>query len=198
MAAYTQIRRPLQKALLADGFGRNDLDFLTSRLQTKARRESGYQRDEALRCVKAVRAFLKTLKPRRFSKHQFGAPQQMLVNGIDGVKINVSLDASMTVTTDGVSNSGGVVLLYAFSVGRGSIKERLRTASGLILWALEEGQMEPLPRLCMAIDLADHKIIKASGSFARFRTHVSHSCSEIAARWDDIKPPDDYDGPAWR
>ena len=97
-----------------------------------------------------------------------------------------------------MSNSGGVVLLYAYSAGRGSIRERLLTAAGLILWALEEGQMEPLPRLCMAIDLAGHIIIKASGSFARFRTRVSHSCREVAARRDEIEPPDDYDGPDWR
>ena len=198
MAAYTQVRRPLQRALLGDEFGRGDLDFLASTLQAKARRESGYPRDEALRCVKAIRAFQKTLKPRRFSKYQFSAPQKMLVISIDGVKINVSLDASVTVTTVGMSNSGGVVLLYAFSAGRGSIRERLLTAAGLILWALEEGQMEPLPRLCMAIDLAGHIIIKASGSFSRFRTRVSHSCREVAARWDDIEPPDDYDGPDWR
>ena len=197
VAAYTQIRRPLQNALLGDGFGRDDLDLLASTLQAKARRESGYSRDEALRCVKAVRAFQKTLKPRIFPKYQFSAAQKTLSIRIDGVKINVSLDASITVTTEGMSNSGGIILLYAFSAGRGSIRDRLMTAAGLILLALEEGQMEPLPRLCIAIDLADHKIIKASGSFARFRKRVSHSCREIAARWDAIEPPDDYDGPDW-
>ena len=37
VAAYTQVRRPLQKALLGDEFGRGDLDFLASTLQAKAR-----------------------------------------------------------------------------------------------------------------------------------------------------------------
>ena len=198
MAAYTQIRQPLQRALLQGEFGKDDLDLLTRSLQAKARREKGHPQDEALRCVKAIGAFQKTLKPKRFSRYQFSAPQKQLVISMDGVKINVSLDASITVTTEGVSNSGGVILLYALSADRGSMRERLVAAAGLLLLALENGQMEPLPRLCMAIDLAEQKIIKASGSFARFRTRVSDSCREIAVLWDDVEPPDGYDGPDWR
>lgn len=114
------------------------------------------------------------------------------------MKLNVTLDATVMATTEGVANSGGIVLLYAFSADRSGIKERLATASGLILWALEGGQIEPLPRLCMAVDLADRNVVKASASFERFRSRVSDSCQEVAARWDGIAPPSDYDGPDWR
>ena len=44
---------------------------------------------------------------------------------------------------------GGILLLYAFSADRGPIKDRLKTITGMMLWALEGGQMEPLARLCI-------------------------------------------------
>ncbi len=94
-------------------------------------------------------------------------------------------------------NSGGLILKYAFGADRSSVAKELVNASGLLLWALEGGQMEPLPRLCLAVDFAEQNIVKASGSHARFRQDVTDSCSEIAARWDDIEPPQDYDGPDW-
>lgn len=58
--------------------------------------------------------------------------------------------------------------------------------------------MEPLPRLCMSVDLAEKNIVKASGSNTRFRERVVESCKEVAARWYDIEPPHGYDGPDWR
>lgn len=115
------------------------------------------------------------------------------------MKLNVTLDAAVTFTQSDVTNSGGIVLLYAFSGDRSAIKERLANAAGLMLWALEGGdQMEPLTRLYMSADLAGATIAKASPSHTRFREAVAASCAEVAARWDDIEPPDDYDGPDWR
>jgi len=90
-----------------------------------------------------------------------------------------------------------VVILYAFSSARDEIESRLSAATGLILWALEGGQMEPLAKLCVAADIAGNKIVRASSSFSRFRGHVSESCSEIAARWSSIRPQPDYDGPGY-
>ena len=124
------------------------------------------------------------------------APKRLSVS-IEGVKINVTMDAMVTATKGDLTNSGGLVLLYAFSADRGDLKERLLATSGLILWVLEGGQMEPLPRLCMTVDLAEKTIVKASPSFFRFRGRVAESCKEIAARWDGIEPPHDYDGPDW-
>lgn len=49
----------------------------------------------------------------------------------------------------------------------------------------------------MAADIAEQNIVKASGSFSRFRDRVAESCEEVAARWDYIEPPHDYDGPEW-
>lgn len=198
VASYTQIRKPLRDALSQSDFGRDDLDFLADRLDDKARRESGYNRDEALRCVRAVRAFQGTFNPKSFSRITISPSSKMLFKKVEGVKLNVSLDAQVSATKDDVTNSGGIVLLYAFSAGRGSLRDRLTTTSGLILWALEGGQIEPLPRLCMAADLAEHDVVKASASHARFRERVTESCKEIAARWDDVEPPTDYDGPDWR
>lgn len=57
--------------------------------------------------------------------------------------------------------------------------------------------MEPLPRLCMAADIAGKDILKASPSHSRFRESIVNSCREIAAGWNNVEPPPDYDGPPW-
>lgn len=198
VASYNQIRRQLKDALCQPDFSRDDLEFLVDRLDDKARRETGYHRDEALRCARAVRAFQNTFNPRSFTRLTITPSPKVITKKVEGVKLNVSLDGYVTATKGETTNCGGIVLLYAFSADRTSQKERLITTSGLVLWALEGGQMEPLPRLCMTADLAEHDIVKASSSYARFRERVAESCKEIAARWDDVEPPSDYDGPDWR
>jgi hypothetical protein len=197
VAAYAQVRRPIQNALTKPNFDKPSLELFASRLAAKAVREEGYQRDEALRCEKAVRAFLTTFESRSLKKCAFGPAPSLLALQVERVRLKISLDATITAESDGVTNSGGMVLLYAFSSGRDAIHGRLSAATGLIFWALEGGQMEPLAKLCMAADIAGNEIVKASNSFSRFRGHVSESCSEIAARWDSIRPPHDYDGPRW-
>lgn len=198
VAAYSQIRRAVKAAMPKPMFDRVGMELLADSLATKARRETGYPRDEALRCERAVRAFISTVQSRSFRRLNIHSPASQLSLRQSGVRIKVTLDAAITAESGDITNSGGIVLLYAFSADRGSEKERLQAISGLILWALETGQMEPLPRLCMAVDLAAGEIIKASASHARFRQHVSESCDEVAARWVSIEPPDDYDGPDWR
>jgi hypothetical protein len=107
------------------------------------------------------------------------------------------LEATVTAFKGDVMHSGGISLLYAFSADRAPVKDRLLTSAGLILWSLEGGQMEPLAKLCMSVDLAQKDVVKASGSHLRLREKITDECSEIAARWDEIEPPDDYDGPEW-
>ena len=198
VAAYTQIRNPLKAALTQAGFGHDGLEFLAAKLEGKARTETGYNRDEALRCAKAVRAFQETFNPKSFVKYTISVSAKAVSKSIAGVRLNVSLDATITETRGDVTNSGGIVLLYAFAADRSDVPGRLSAASNLILWALEGGQMPPLPRLCMAADLADKTIVKATDAFQRFRERVTDSCREVAARWDSIEPPSDYDGPDWR
>ena len=198
VAAYGQVRRPLKDALSKPSFGGDDLNLLADRMDLKAQREAGYPRDEAKRCARAVRAFQETFKPNKFSKYQISPSTGPVRTTIAGVKLQVTLDAVVTETKGDITRSGGIFLLYAFSADRDDERERLSHASGLMLWALEGGQIEPLPRLCMAADLAQHNIVKASSSFERFRSRVTDSCSEIASRWASIEPPLDYDGPEWR
>lgn len=198
VAAYSQIRRPLKAALTKPEFDREGLDFLVDRLDSKGQTETGYNRSEALRCAKAVRAFQATFQPKKFAKYDMSASAKTISKRIAGVKVNVTLDAMVTETKDDVTSAGGLILLYAFSADRSNVKDRLSAMSGLVLWVLEGGQMPVLPRLCMAVDLADNSVTKASKSHERFRQRVEASCSEVAARWDDIEPPHDYDGPEWR
>lgn len=198
VAAYGQVRAALRNALAQPSFGKDDLDFLADRLEAKTLREIGWNRDEAMRCLKAVRAFQAALQPRSFSQFTISPPIAGLAVTVEGVKINVTTDATLTCTKDDVTNVGGISLLYAFSAERGDLKDRLQATSGLMLWALEGGQMEPLPRLCMTIDLAENVTVKASASHTRFRDRVAESCKEISARWPSIEPPHDYDGPSWR
>lgn len=197
VAAYSQVRTALRRALPAPGFDREGLSRLADTLAAKARREAGYARDEALRCERAVRSFLQTFGPRTLNRVEIEPAPRNLAMALEGVRIKVSLDALLTESNGETTCAGGIVLLYAFSSDRSAVAERLSTAAGLMLWSLESGQMEPLPRLCMAADLAEHNLVRASASHSRFRSRVQDSCHEIAARWDAIAPPPDYDGPDW-
>ncbi|MEM1088206.1 MAG: hypothetical protein AAGH90_10780 [Pseudomonadota bacterium] len=179
-------------------FDRDGLEFLASRMDDKARRETGWAKGEALRCAEAVRAFQETFALPAFKRYKFTAPPKGLFKTVAGVKMNITLNAGITQEKDGATFSGGLVLKYAFGADRLRISSQLSNAAGLILWGLEGGQMEPLSRLCMAVDLAERNPVKASKSYERFRARVTESCKEISARWDDIEPPHDYDGPDWR
>lgn len=139
-----------------------------------------------------------TFNPTGFKKCTFSAAPAALSMILEGVTISVWIDAAVTSTADGVTNSGGIILLYGFAADRGSFKEKLTTAASLILWSLEGAQMEPLARLCIAADIARAEIVKASNSTSRFRTKLTDTCGEIATCWDRVEPPPDYDGPNWR
>ncbi|MBP7334382.1 hypothetical protein [Niveispirillum sp.] len=197
ISAYSQIRQTLKAALSKPSFDQPAVLELAERMAARARRETGNAKDEALRCERAVRAFIETIRPSSFRGMQIAPAPTSLAFSQNGVRLKVTLDAMISAEVGDVSNSGGVVLLYAFAADRGSMKARLSAITGMMLWALEGGQMEPLPRLCMAVDLAAGEIVKASAAHSRFRAKVSESCLEIAARWDSIEPPDDYDGPDW-
>ena len=197
VASYTQVRGQLRATLTKPQFDRDGLDFLADKLDGKARTETGYNRDEAMRCAKAVRAFQATFDPKSFARYAISASARAITKTVAGVRIIVSLDAVITEAKSDTVSAGGLVLLYAFAAGRSDVAGRLSAASNLIFWALEGGQMQPLPRLCMAVDLAENAIVKASDSFQRFRERVTDSCSEVASRWATIEPPSDYDGPDW-
>ncbi len=57
VASYSQIRKRLRAALTKPEFDHDGLKFLVAKLEGRAHSETGYNRDEALRCAKAVRAF---------------------------------------------------------------------------------------------------------------------------------------------
>lgn len=189
VAAYSQVRDAIKKSLFKADFGRDDLDFLADRMDAKARTETGWHESEALRSAQAVRAFQQTFDPKAFKRYTISAAPKSLSVEISGVKLNVTMDAAITQVHKGVTYSGGLILKYAFGADRSTVDKELSNAAGLLFWALDGGQMEPLPRLSLAIDLAEHNIVKASASHTRFRLDVTSSCSEIAARWDEIDPP---------
>lgn len=198
VSAYSPVRSALQKALTKQDFGRDDLAFLLARIEAKMATEVGQAKNNSRLCAKAVECFMDTFTPRALARCSIvPSPKKLSVN-VKGVKINVSLDAMVTETKGDDTNVGGIVLTYAFSADRGPIIDRQATVAGLILWALEGGQMPPLPRLCMSVDLAEKHIVKASASHERFRSKVTDTCEEVAVKWDGVEPPDDYDGPDWR
>jgi hypothetical protein len=174
------------------------LEFLVAKLEGRAQAEIGYNRDEALRCAKAVRAFQSTFQPKKFAKYDISAGGKTLIKSVSGIRLKVTLDAMVTETKEGMTSAGGITLLYAFSADWPDLKDRLSAMAGLVLWALEDGQMPTLPRLCIAVDIAETNVVKASANHQRFRERVEASCREVAAQWSDIEPPHDYDGPEWR
>lgn len=79
ITSYTQVKKPLKDALSKPDFGAADLAFLEDRMDTKARREVGYQRDEALRCARAIQCFRETITPRKFGRYQISAAPKTIL-----------------------------------------------------------------------------------------------------------------------
>ena len=199
VAAYGQLKPSLKSYLTSAKRSEDDLNFVRERLEAKARRETGMKRDEALRCQEALALFQALLPPQKLSRLSLSHPPRNVGFSEGGVRLNVSLDASLTEHKDGQAFSGGMALILAGSDdARANIKVHCETAAGLILWALEKRNMEPLPRLCMSVDIHGQHIQKASASHTRLRARISDSCRESCLKWAEVEPPAGYDGPDWQ
>lgn len=110
------------------------------------------------------------------------------------------MDCQLYKESGGETQTGGIVLFYLNTAeSRKHIEDRRRQVASLIRWALEEnGQMEPLPSLCLSMDIFGGAAIRAPDAIGRFRESVDRSCREAALKWDTIEPPIGYDGPDWR
>lgn len=201
VSAYQQISRDLSGFFPSGQSGKEYFAATIDRLKAKARRESGQKRDEALRCVDAIGEFLKTHKRCRLSAYAFDTRPSPLAIRIKGVLVNIRLDASITQNVDGQAYCGGCVLFMSGSdQSRRNIESRRKTVAAIIHWALgiTSKNIEPLPRLCMSFDVFGNTVTRAPESHDRLRQNIRQSCQEAARAWDDVEPPNGYDGPDWR
>lgn len=200
MTAYQQVIPAFRSFLAGGGANPADLDDLEARLKAKAGREEGYNQAEALRCVKAVEAFRETYSAAKLAKLEFTAGPQDVTMKVSDVAINVRLDPPI-VERDGpdVAHGGGCVMFMAGSPdARKNIEDRLCYVAAIAHWALEGGNLTPLPRLCLAFDVLGKSVTRAPSAYTRLRKRVTDACREAATKWDGIEPPAGYDGPDWR
>lgn len=114
------------------------------------------RRDDARKDLKCLEAFISMMKGKKLSKYNFLLKAaDMALRAIPEVLINVRLDVSLTeAAANGQTNSGGIVLFTAATQeSRKNIEARRRQVTQLILWSLEGGNLEPLPRLCISLDV---------------------------------------------
>lgn len=201
VVAYGSARRIIRDFLGGNTGDLSELDPAVDRLETRRRSEpEGWTRDELRRCIEAVGAFRRTFSSRRLRRYQFSPGPVDLMKRLQGVRINTRLDVSVTETTpEGRMYSGGCVLFMANTdAARRNIEIRRSSVAAMIHWSLEEGNIEPLPRLCMSFDVFGETLTRAPQAIDRLRHSIESSCAEAAARWDRVHPPADYDGPDWQ
>ena len=200
--AYSQIIPSLRSYLTSNIQDAQHFDSLLTRLRDKARREEGYNRDEALRCIAAIEAFLETAPKLKVGRAKFLAGPQDVMTEVEGVSINARLDPPMMETCDdGRLYSGGCMPFLANSPeARKNIDERRKIVSAIVYWVLDltKTNTEPTPRLCLSFDTFGREITRAPDAKERLRKRMTAGCRETAARWDRIEPPVGYDGPNWR
>jgi hypothetical protein len=190
ITAYQLPRREIQRFFTS---GKGDVSFFDltrSKLEhTILVDEEG--RAEARQDLKALDAFIALYKTKRWTKLEMGLSGVDVPVVISKVPVNVRLNATLFETDkQGVRNSGGVVLFMAQTASaRKNIEERRRQVSQLVLWALEaDRNVEPLPRLCMSIDVFGGEIVKAQEVSERFRDYARSACREAARSWDEVLP----------
>jgi hypothetical protein len=115
-------------------------------------------------------------------------------------KISVDIDLTVHKPTKGGSDKvGGIMLL--FSRGEKLVAARIeqcKTIAGLIyVFGLNhlKGFGEPDRALCLAVDVFAQRMFNPPGTFRKNLAYIEDASEEIATRWKNIPPPDDYDGP---
>lgn len=193
---YSQARRAIQGFFGSDG----DLAYFDTplrKLERKANTEPE-KRDEALRCIRAIRAFMDTHAARRWTNISFSPNAVDLPLKVSGVMINVHLECQVYEKRGEETMTGGIVMFYAQTPeSRKNIELRRRQVAATIYWALEGGQLEPAHRLCLSFDVFGQELVRAPEAKDRFRAEVENSCREVKLKWDTIEPPSGYDGPDW-
>lgn len=201
VSAYQQITHDLNRFFPSGVKASEYFGPVVDRLQKKARRSTGQARDEALRCIAAIEQFRQTFRRRRLSNYTYDAKPNPVSMRVEGVLVNVRLNASIFQDIGGETYSGGCVLFMSGSEGaRKNIETRCKTVAGAIHWALEGASknIEPLPRLCISFDVFGNSITRATENYARLRHNITESCGEAFRTWDTVEPPSNYDGPDWR
>jgi hypothetical protein len=197
VAAYQQVFPAFREFLTAPDVGFGKLNELSERMALKAAREEGYPRDEALRCIKAIDAFKEAYAAAKLGKAAFLPGPQDAVLKLAGVAINVRLDPPMIEYVGDAAFGGGCVMFMANTPeSRKNIEDRRKYVAAVAHWALESGNIEPLPRLCLSFDVFGKEIVRAPNSNARLRKMMTDSCREVHAKWDAVEPPPGYDGPS--
>jgi hypothetical protein len=200
ITAYQLPRREIQRFFTS---GKGDVSFFDlarSKLEHTIQVDEE-RRAEARQDLKALDAFIALYKAKRWNKLEMGLSGVDVPVVISKVPVNVRLNATLFETSkEGVRSSGGIVLFMAQTANaRKNIEERRRQVCQLILWALEtNANVEPLPRLCMSMDVFGGEIVKAQEVSERFRDYARSACREAARSWDAVQPPANYDGPPLR
>lgn len=199
VAMYGQARRAIQSFWGAGTSAPGHFDLTLDKLQRQARNEAD-RRDEALRCIAAIERFQALYGAKRWNGLTLTSGPVDLAFRRSDVLINVRLDCQIFKTIGDETVTGGVVLFYANTPdSRKNMDERRRQVASLVRWALEEnGQIEPLPSLCLSFDIFGDAVVKSPDAKDRFREAVDQSCKEVALKWDSIEPPSGYDGPDWQ
>jgi len=199
VAMYGQARRAIQGFWGAGTAATGHFDLTLSKLERQARNEAE-RRDDALRCIAAIERFQALYDAKRWNGMTLTNGPIDLAFRRSEVLINVRLDCQIFKTVGDETVTGGVVLFYANTPdSRKNMDDRRRQVASLVRWALEEnGQIEPLPSLCLSFDIFGDSVVKSPDAKDRFRDAVDQSCKEVALKWESIEPPSGYDGPDWR
>ena len=201
VASYAESKRTMRNFLLSNTGQLSYFNGHIDLLERRARREpEGWKRDELRRNIDAIEAFKRTLRRRRIRRYNFESAPRSPRIVLEGVRVNVQIDVSLTETTaQGVQYSGGCVLFVA-RASRSNIDTRRKHVAAIVHWSLESANpnIEVLPRLCLSFDVFGEFIGKAPTATERIRRQIRSACSEVASRWDTVGPPPGYDGPSWR
>ena len=203
VAQYAPARKGLVDFL--DDASRS-LNHLASVINRQERRQNSSEatdwvkRDSRL-SIEAIETFQRSYNRLGFAALDFQAlPRRQAHLDIWPTKVSVNLDLIVRQTQrDGSTKIGGAIFL--FSKGEASSKKRIeqsKNAAGLILTYCGNmlgGLGTAEPKLCFAVDVFSGIAHRPPGTFSRGARQMEICATDIAALWDTIEPPPDYDGP---
>lgn len=158
---------------------------------------SSFAQNDAALSAEAIKAFRLMGVSNKLPYLTFTTSTQNLPKlSISGVDVSIRLD--LITRNNGKGTVGGAILQTSKAVASKSWRDDHSKVVASLVWMVSNKHLSGLGKIerkqCLSIDVFGGHLVSAPTSYKRKLNDVEASCSEIAALWDSISPPSDFDG----
>lgn len=147
------------------------------------------KREDAKRSKTALDAFFAAYNALELGKIDFRPAPKLAPLMIKGVKVSTTLDLLTVTPVKGVEHQGGVILRLTQadeSDRRDDMGGYSATLAHMQVEDKRPGRGEPLPRICLSIDVQNRTRYEAKAGASRRRSNIEAACTMIKSIWPTL------------